>query len=377
MGKEKEERLQAASLLRKAKNKILENKFLIGFDGFVDSIIHVVDTRLSNSEFTRVKTIKDFGERIISAAGKSANIELVPQIEKIGGNGPLMANAVLGCGSKVTLVGLLGYPEIWPIFEPLAKECELISCGNPGTTDALEFNDGKLMLGKQNTLADLNWGRICEIIGEDKFISMLLEQNLVAITNWTELIELGGVIEKLIEKLPEKMEVTFFMDLADPEKRLTSEISEVVSQISRLSKKANVILGLNLREAEQISKVLNISDPVTDGVEGLKESSQRLREAVGLYGLVIHSVSFAGAAIGNESDAVKGPYCENPKITTGAGDHFNGGFCATLMGGMPLKHALLAGVSTSGWYVRNGGPSPKLEDTIDLLELWGSNKLDN
>jgi len=375
MGTEIKERLEAAVLLRNASDNISNIKFLIGFDGFVDQIIHIVDTRSSVNEYTRVNTIKEFGERIISAAGKSANIELVPQIEKIGGNGPLMANAVLGAGSKVTLIGLLGYPEIWPVFSALAQQCELISCGNPGSTDALEFNDGKLMLGKLNSLSDLNWDQICKIIGEDNFISMLLQQKMVAITNWTELVELGGVIEKIIEKLPDNSGLTFFVDLADPEKRLRSEIAIVLRQMRALNKKANCILGLNLREAEQISQVLNITDSVNDGVEGLKQATDRLKKAIGIHGVVIHSVSCAGASIGSDSHAVNGPYCKVPKITTGAGDHFNGGFCAALMGSLPIKSALLAGVATSGWYVRNGGASPKLEDSAGLLELWANNEL--
>lgn len=368
-------KLEAAALLKAAIGKISNNKFLIGFDGFIDQIIHVVNIRSSVDEYSRVETIEAFGQRILSAAGKSANVELVPQLDKIGGNGPLMANAVVGIGGQVTLVGLLGYPEVWPIFSPLAEQCKLISCGNPGTTDALEFNDGKLMLGKQHTLKDLNWEQICKVIGEEEFISMLLDQKMVAITNWTELVELSGVIDKIIEKLPENSGVHFFFDLADPEKRLESEIAYVLKQITLLNKKAKCILGLNLRESEQVSGVLSINEPVIDGMSGLKAFSERLREKMGIHGIVVHSVSYAGASIADESIAIEGPFCATPKITTGAGDHFNGGFCSALMGELPLESALLVGVATSGWYVRNGGPSPKLEDTAGLLESWAKNEL--
>jgi len=372
---ENTEKLEAAYSLRAAAQKISNNKFLIGFDGFVDQIIHVVNTRLSVDEYTRVDTIKAFGERIISASGKSANIELVSQVEKIGGNGPLMASAVYGAGSEVTMVGLFGYPDILPVFNPLVDQYKLITCGNPGATDALEFNDGKLMLGKLNTLKDLTWKRICDVIGEDKFISMLLEQKLVAITNWTMLVGLSEIIDKIIEKIPDHSGLTFFFDLADPEKRLKSEIAYVIKQMTALNKKAKCILGINLREAEQISEVLNLSEPIEDGVAGLEVLSKRLKNKIGIHGIVIHSVSFAGATIANESVAVQGPFCSSPKITTGAGDHFNGGFCAALMGGLSLKSVLIVGVATSGWYVRGGGPSPKLEDTAALLESWAKNTL--
>ena len=43
-------------------------KLFIGFDGFVDNIMHVVDKRLSLTEFKRLEYIKDYAERIGKAA---------------------------------------------------------------------------------------------------------------------------------------------------------------------------------------------------------------------------------------------------------------------------------------------------------------------
>jgi len=62
---------------------------IIGLDGFVDEIIHVVDKRQSFSDFTRIEYMGEFGGRISKAAGLSTNIEFVPQQTKLGGNGPI------------------------------------------------------------------------------------------------------------------------------------------------------------------------------------------------------------------------------------------------------------------------------------------------
>ena len=48
---------------------------LSGFDGFVDEIIHVVDKRIDKDNYIRVKTIEDYGHKILNAAGVSSNIE--------------------------------------------------------------------------------------------------------------------------------------------------------------------------------------------------------------------------------------------------------------------------------------------------------------
>jgi hypothetical protein len=45
---------------------------------------------------------------------------------------------------------------------------------------------------------------------------------------------------------------------------------------------------------------------------------------------------------------VQGPFTPRPKITTGAGDHFNSGFCLGKLLGFDNQMSLLAGVAASG-----------------------------
>ena len=71
-------------------------------------------------QFDAVETIADLGSRISAAAGKSANLELFPRFEKLGGNGPIMANALLSLGLSVRYVGALGNPSIHPVFRGLS-----------------------------------------------------------------------------------------------------------------------------------------------------------------------------------------------------------------------------------------------------------------
>src|SRR5213076_435269 len=108
-------------------------------------------------------------ERLAAAAGHSTNIELVGQLTKLGGNGPIMANALASFGLKVSYLGILGYPNLHPVFADFAKLAEVYSIAEPGYTDALEFEDGKIMLGKHQSLKDVNWTNIQGRFGRDKF----------------------------------------------------------------------------------------------------------------------------------------------------------------------------------------------------------------
>ena len=56
-------------------------------------------------------------------------------------------------------------------------------------------------------------------------------------------------------------------------------------------------------------------------------------------------------------------------FTTGAGDHFNSGFCLGRMLGFDNRGCLLTGVTTSGYYVRTG-QSPDIGNLAEMLRDW-------
>jgi sugar/nucleoside kinase (ribokinase family) len=92
----------------------------------------------------------------------------------------------------------------------------------------------------------------------------------------------------------------------------------------------------------------------------------KIRGKLGIDTVVIHPVAFAAAADAAGSAAVQGPYIEKPKITTGAGDHFNAGFCIGRILGAPVDISLQIGVGTSGFYVRTAR-SPSAADMVAFL----------
>ena len=112
-----ENRNNCAGRLEAAASHVTELETFVGMDGFVDEIFHVVDKREDADTYTRLRTIKGYADRMAEAAGKSTNIELVSQLVKLGGNGPIMANALAAYGFKVQYLGCLGYPNLHPIFE--------------------------------------------------------------------------------------------------------------------------------------------------------------------------------------------------------------------------------------------------------------------
>ncbi|MGI8965451.1 MAG: PfkB family carbohydrate kinase, partial [Limisphaerales bacterium] len=153
-------REQCAEKLLAGQEQLKTFSAFLGLGGFVDELIHVVDKRQSAEKFERLTVMTQLAERILGAAGKSTNIELAVQQTKLGGNGPIMANALAVFGVNVTYLGALGYPTVHPLFQKFAQAVQVHSLAEPGHTDALEFDDGKIMLGKMEPLKEVNWENI-------------------------------------------------------------------------------------------------------------------------------------------------------------------------------------------------------------------------
>jgi len=328
-----------------------DREVLIGFDGFVDEIIRLVDTRQGQHDFSPIPTISAFGERVSAAAGLSCNIEMVTEQIKLGGNGPIMANNLVEQGYGITYCGALGANgNLHPVFEDFVARCrKAITLAEPGHSEALEFDDGKVIMGKMTQLADVNWESVLEQVSEEELKKILSSMDLIGCVNWTMLPNMNSILIGLGGLLAQREQrAKLFIDLTDPKKRSKEDITDVLKILSEIQSGVDVVLGLNENESVQVAHVLF-------GFEGddLTTRAQKIRTELGLSQVVIHPTHSAVAASAEGVWMVEGPYTPKPKLTTGAGDNFNAGYCTGLLTGLDPQACLMTGVCSSGFYVRN------------------------
>ena len=123
---------------------------------------------------------------------------------------------------------------------------------------------------------------------------------------------------------------------------------------------------MNEKETHAIAEALGLPHPNQDS-EGIGELAADIHRVIKVDTIVAHPVTCAFGTHGGEIFRVQGPYTPKPKISTGAGDHFNAGFCLGKLLGFDTEMALLTGVTTSGYYVRTA-KSPSIADLISMLE---------
>lgn len=368
-------RTQLAQKLALTKPKELST--LIGFDGFRDTIIRLVRARTDSIHFEPFHLISEFAARLQEAAGKSANIELSIQEMKFGGNAPICAVALSSLGFAPVLIGALGSPDIDPLFEPVVQACKkTYSLAPPALTDAIEFDDGKIMLGKHESVQNINRALLLEKIGKEKLISLFEECSLFVTNNWSIILGLTEIWQFISQEIMPHLTPkprSCFIDLTDPSKRSDHDLKYALEAIQELKKGFRITLGLNESEA---LRILQFYGKITGSIskQELIESAQFIMKEAQLDEVIIHTLKSAGGVNETEAALVDGPYCEKPKLSTGGGDNFNAGFLAAQGFNLTLQEALLMGVATSGTYVRTG-KSPSLAELIQFLRAWDQDRI--
>ena len=334
-------------------------RVLIGFDGFVDTLLFCVQKRLNPSSFQRLATIPQFAKKALEASGKSANIECVVKELSLGGNGPLLARCLASLGHKAVLCGTMGYPSLHPLFVPLKKlGLTLHSFAEPGQTKALEFTDGKLMLGMMGELQSLTLPEAMERIGNKLLPSLIEQAEFLVTANWTMMPLVGEFWDYLLHRsqlLQTGPKKSLFVDLADPAKRPINDLKKGLRTLSALNSACSVIVGLNCSESLQVLSALRLSTP-----SSLQQRAEKIASALRLSTVVIHTrqeVACTSLSEGTlSSHAFPVHVVKQPVRSTGAGDTFNAGFIAGWLRKEPPLACLKAAVRASGILIRTGLP---------------------
>lgn len=326
-------------------------KVTAGFDGFVDTIVRIIKDKDEDQQPSYFKNIRQFGKYVTGKDG-SFSLEIEEISNRIGGNMPIMANAMAHLGITVNCVGALGYPVLHTVFSTLSHNCKVYSFADPGTSTAYEFSDGKILLGQNGQLNTAGWELIKNKIGHDKLQELYRNSDLLCFVNWSEIDASTdtwkGLLRDILPNYHKRQ--TAFFDLSDCSKRSDEAIRDAMTILYEFSKYCNVILGLNNNEARLIYQSLFGKKPPKE----FKKTGAKIFEKLGIGQLVLHS---SKEAIGyNKSGLTSVPtfFVKHPALSTGAGDNFNAGFCTAQLLGLDMELSLLLANAVAGSYVSTG-----------------------
>lgn len=360
---------KTVKFLKDNKDMLKAKETTIGIDAFIDKIVRVVHSKDDKNNYTFFNDIAQFGNHLVTKSGKSCGIEICERFTKLGGNAPIMADAISTLGVKTNCVCALGYPTVDPIFTNLPENCSLFTIGNPGYTTALEFNDGKIMLSQRDYLHKIDWTYLKDMLGIEKIKEFFSSSNLIGLVNWNGMIHFNKIFRGILQEVlygtsPNKDRIVFF-DMADFSERTREDICEAVELINEFNTYNRVVFGLNENEAILLYNALFPGKELMV----IKDLGQYLFDNLRVDSLVIHTLTDSLAWDKDNFAEAPSLFVRKPLLSTGGGDNFNAGLCLGLLMGLDLPGSLYCANGTSGFYVRNA-KSPTIDDLIRTLENW-------
>ena len=361
--------------LGSAGNLSANKQVFVGFDGFVD---HVKKAVKQKDEYDTVyfKTLHELADRIDAASGKSGQIEMVTQKVKLGGNAPILANTLGRLGVSSVCLGAMGYPERHEVFSEMSDKCNLISVLDPGRSDAIEFDDGKMIFSELSVFDNYDWEHIKNVTGLDKMRKVIGKSDLLAFVNWVNLPHANNIWTGMLEdviKPSGKRDFLFLFDLSDPTKKTPDQIDEVLDIMSSFFPYGKVTLGLNENETLKLWAAINsldISQPdVIDQIPPVKEAGADVYKAMNIDCLLVHPIDRTILFHQGEVLELKGRLVTEPKVLTGGGDNLNAGYCMGLLCGFSMSQCMLLGMAASGAYIQNGSGAD-IDTIISYIDMW-------
>lgn len=349
-----------------------DKRIAFGVDGTIDRVRRMVAKRNSPESYERLTRLSDLGERITTAAAadSSCNIEWFQDGSRAGGHVSHLGRAMLELDLEPVLVGTFGTPPN-NVFREELDGATLLPVGAPSVTDAVEFEDGKLMLSESGVQRTMNWDRIETVVGVDVLADHIDGTSVLGLGYWSLIPEMATIWEGIATELWPMLSDPPESILVDPGnlRRLsTDRVRKGLSSLRSLDECANVTVSANRIETGELARTLADSEASSDSFTSDARSAY---EGLQVSRFVGHGMSEAVSIRETSTSRVEIPVTDDPVLTTSAGDHFNSGLVLSQISDMGDGPSLIVASALAGWFVRNGNP-PELEQLQTFIETYAS-----
>lgn len=336
----------------------------IGFDGFIDSIFHIARSPHGGTASPLFAGVSDFGRYLLESPGQNSSFPLRSVARSVGGNMPIMVNALSRLGASVTGVGMVGYPALDEIFGPMSQNSRLIGFADPVETIALEFDDGKILLADAQELDALDWPTVRDRVGIDNLTSAFADRRLIGLVNWSEIERATQIWRGLLDEVirpNSSVRPLIVVDLADCSRKTSEQTLELIELLRDFSTVGSVALILNEGEAQHVHRRIG-GTPNAD----LRTVGAELFASLGVAQVVVRNAWVASAWDAHGWAEIPTIHTDTPLVSTGAGDNFNAGYALGQLLGQSLHLSLVLGVAVAGYYVREGA-SPDRDELAGFI----------
>jgi hypothetical protein len=348
-------------------DRLPDTQVVHGFDGYCDRVRTMVDARTGPEEYDRMETLSALSTRLGDSVemGTSCSIEWLNEDSRAGGHTSHFGRAFSRLGFEPTVIGTYGEPPR-PLFREELAGCELHSVGSPSYTDAVEFDDGKLMLNEIGSMASLDWGRLCERFSVQRLVAAIDGAPVLSMGYWATIPFMPtiwrGLSREVWPSLSDPPE-TVFVDPADIRRLSTQRLRTGLDALAALDDTVPVVVSANRAETAVLADLGE-----SDAAE-MAPQATIARELLGVSQFVAHAADRAVLADETGTATVRTPHVATPTLTASAGDHFNVGYVLGQLLGLDGPPSLLLGNAVANWFLRSGSP-PTYAELLGFLSRF-------
>lgn len=315
-------------------------------DGSVDTYYTAFD-----ETGDRIADREAFGDRI--ANGDRDSVPIERDAREPGGQAVNMARQAHALGDEPTLYGHLEDP----IFDDLPFET--VSMGEPSRISVFAFEDDDLLLSERSS-AVANWSLAdLEAAAPSGDAGEALTADAVCCGNWASVEGLTDALATLAEGSLDAS--SFVLDPGPVSTRSDGALLDLLETLGELEAATDVVYSVNRPELEETVAAIDAdADAATDpnpdasGMDTDLERLERVREAAGITGAVLHETEHAAVATRTETTVVENVAVEGPERRTGAGDRFGAGLAVARARDWDWETALALGNCAASYYVATG-----------------------
>lgn len=331
---------------------------VLGFDGYCDRIRKVLADRTSADTYATMDSMADLVDRFEQSVElkNSCSLEWTVTEMRAGGHTANVGRAYKNFGVSPTLVGTFGEGEN-TVFEEEFPEQQLRSLGRPSITDAIEFNDGKVMLNDVRSMSSLDWERVTEQVGMEELLTTIDDAALLSTGYWATIPALPSIWRGLREDIWPRLANPpgeILIDPADLRRLSTDQVRAGRQELERLNDVVSVTLSANHAETMRLAETL-----LTDEFGQLSDIAANLQRTLGVTNVLAHAESVSVLATPETVYQHAPPHIDTPEMTTGVGDCFNAGYLYARLLDSSSGGALLTANATANWFLREGAPPDK------------------
>jgi sugar/nucleoside kinase (ribokinase family) len=338
---------------------------VFGFDGYLDRVRAVVGDRTDPETYDRLATLSGFRDRVDDSvrADSSLSFEWLEAGQRTGGHTCHLARAFGVWEFDPTLVGMYGDP-VRDAFEAEFGDDDLVSLGEPGVTDAVEFDDGKLMLTEIGDTMDLDWNGVDERFGHDALGERLDGAALLGVGYWSETPDLPDILDGLADLWDDIADPpgTVLVDPGDVRKLDVGRLRAGRNAIGRLSDATDVLVSANRAETGVLADAFD-----GESERSFEAAAECVFDVLDPTWFVGHGVDRSVVVAGGGIDAVAVPAVDDPELTTSSGDHFNAGLALGALTGLDPVASVVVANSVAGHFVRTAD-QPSLGDVRAFVD---------